>query len=87
MRLARKMGVNKITSLTDSRLVGKQISGEFKTKNKRIEKYVITVKRLVKLFKSFTNKKISRSEADTVNKLTSTWFGHLSKNFMGEVLK
>lgn len=43
LRIIRKMGVEKITTLSDSRLSANQVSGEFETKDKRMEKYVRAV--------------------------------------------
>lgn len=43
LQITRKMRVEKITTLSDSRLATNQVSGEFETKDKRMEKYVRAV--------------------------------------------
>lgn len=55
-----------------------------------MEKYVKAIKMLLKLFKSFPINQIPRSEnsrADTLRKLASTCFGHISKEVLVEVIK
>lgn len=53
MRLAKQMGAEAVVALTNSRLTANQINESFKTNDKRMEKYVKIVQRLVKLFKEF----------------------------------
>lgn len=84
------MGVDTITILMDLKLAGNQINGEFEARDKRMEKYVKVVQRLVKPLKEFTIKQIPRGKnrrADTLSKLASTYFDHLSKKVLVEVLK
>lgn len=79
-----------VTTLTDLRLAANQVRGEFEARDKRMENYLKAVQTLVKPFNSFTIKKIPRSEnrrAETLSKLTSMCFGHLSKEVMVKVLK
>lgn len=53
IRLAKRMGANRKLALTDSRLTTNQIKEEFKARDKKIEKYMKVVQRLVKELKSF----------------------------------
>nr|KAJ0209871.1 hypothetical protein LSAT_V11C400159220 [Lactuca sativa] len=90
LRLAKQMGVEAVAALTDSRLAANQVNGSFETRDKRMERYVKTVRQLTKSFKEFTIKQIPRSEnrrADALTKLASTCFNHLSKKVLVEVLK
>lgn len=84
------MGAEAVAALTDSRLATNQVYGSFKTRDKRMEKYVKIVQQLTKSFKEFTIKQIPRSKnrrMDALSKLASTCFDHLSKKVLVEVLK
>lgn len=88
--LAKQMGAEAVTTLTDSRLAANQINGSFEAKDKRMEKYVKIAQWLIKSFNKFVIKHITRSEnkrADALSKLASTCFDHLSKKVLVEVLK
>lgn len=90
LRLAKQMGVEAIAALTDSRLVSNHINRSFEARNKRMEVYVKIVQQLTKSFKEFTIKQIPRSEnrrEDTLRKLASRCFDHLSRKVLVEVLK
>ena len=64
-----QMGVEMITTLTDSRLASNEINGEFKARDKRMEKYVKSVQRIVEPFKEFIIKQILRGENRRANAL------------------
>lgn len=88
LRLTVKMGVEKVTALANLRLAANQIIGEFETKDKWIEKYVKVVQRITIPLKSFIIKQIPRRSnirGDTLRKLLSTCFGHLSKEVLAIV--
>lgn len=90
LRLTIKIGAEKIVALTDSHLVAYQITKEFEAKDKRMERYVKAVQLITSSLKSFTKRQIPRGSnrrADTLSKLASTCFGHLSKEVLVEVLK
>lgn len=48
LRLAKQMGADIVTMLTDSRLATNQINGSFEERDKRMERYVNIVKQLTK---------------------------------------
>lgn len=50
LRLAKQMGVEALTALTDLRLTANQVNGSFVAKDKRMERYVKMVQRLTKSF-------------------------------------
>lgn len=84
LRLAKQMGAEAIVALTDSRLAANQVNGDFETKDKRMEKYVKVVQRLVEPFKEFTIKQIPRGEnrrADALGRLVSACFDHYLSYF------
>lgn len=90
LRLARQMGADTITTLTDLRLAVHWVNGEFEARDKRMEKYIKVVQILVEHLNKFTIKQIPRGKnrrANALNKLASTCFGHLSKKVLVEVLK
>ena len=53
LRLAVTMGAEQIEAMTDLRLAANQVSGEFKTQDKRMEKYVKAVQQITSTLKSF----------------------------------
>ena len=57
LKLTVTMGVERVTAMTDSCLAANQVSGEFKTKEKRMEKYVKVVQQITSTLKSFEIKK------------------------------
>nr|KAJ0186576.1 hypothetical protein LSAT_V11C900479430 [Lactuca sativa] len=50
--LAVTMGAERVIALTDSRLAANQVTGEFETKDKRMEKYVKTVQQITSTLKA-----------------------------------
>lgn len=78
--LAKQMGEEVITVLTDLRLAANQINGNFEARDQRMETYVKIVKQLVQSFKGFVIKHVSRSKnrrVDALSKLALTCFDHL----------
>nr|KAJ0215899.1 hypothetical protein LSAT_V11C300156660 [Lactuca sativa] len=53
LRLVVTMGAERVTAMTDSRLAANQVSREFETKDKRMEKYVKAVQQITSTLKSF----------------------------------
>lgn len=78
LRVAVKMGAEKVTTLIDSRLAANQITGEFGAKDKRMEKYVKAIQQIT----SSLNRR-----AAALSKIASTCFVHLSKEVLVEVIK
>ena len=89
LRLAREMEIEHIEAFSDSLLITNQINGTYDTKDDRMRKYVQAVKRMANIFKRFSIKQIPRGDnrkADTLSKLASTSFDHLTKEVLVEVL-
>lgn len=89
LRLENKMEAERVISMTESRLAASQINREFEKKDKRMEKYVKSVKKLTSPLKRFPVKQImyKKKRRDALNKLASTFFDHLSKKVLVEVPK
>lgn len=90
LRLAVKMGAERIVALTDSYLAANQVTREFEVKDKRMEKYVKAVQQITILLNSFSikqNPRGSNRRADALSRLASTCFCHLSKEVLVEVVK
>ncbi|KAI3708071.1 hypothetical protein L2E82_37105 [Cichorium intybus] len=67
-----------------------KVNGVYEARDPRMKRYVETVNNMAKLFDKFTIRQIARSEnrrADTLSKLASTSFDHLTKKVLVEVLK
>ncbi|XP_024009486.1 uncharacterized protein LOC112084569 [Eutrema salsugineum] len=75
LRLAKEIGVKKIQAYCDSQLVANQFSGEYETKNDRMEAYLKVVQDLASEFSEFHLTKIPRGDntsADALAALAST---------------
>ncbi|XP_013632468.1 PREDICTED: 14.7 kDa ribonuclease H-like protein [Brassica oleracea var. oleracea] len=75
LRLEKVVGVNKIETFCDSQLVANQFSGEYETRNDRMNAYLQVVQKLSQDFTNFTLTKIPRndnSSADALAALAST---------------
>nr|GEU75760.1 reverse transcriptase domain-containing protein [Tanacetum cinerariifolium] len=82
LRIAEQMGVKNLQANVDSRLVANQVNGTYITKDLGMIKYLEKVKNLTNTFKEFSIKQVPRGEnkkADTLSKMASTNFAHLSK--------
>ncbi|KFK32028.1 hypothetical protein AALP_AA6G190900 [Arabis alpina] len=74
MRLAQGLNIEYVHAFCDSQLVTSQFSGEYATKDDRMEAYVKIVKDLASTFKEFTLTRIPRGEnvdADALANLAS----------------
>ncbi|GJS79704.1 reverse transcriptase domain-containing protein [Tanacetum coccineum] len=84
------MGVKNLQANIDSRLVANQVNGTYVTKETDMVRYLEKVKTLTSSFKAFSIKQVRRIEnkkADTLSKIASTSFAHLSKQVLVEELK
>ena len=75
LRLAIGMGVKRVKAYVDSQLVASQYSGDYETKNDKMEAYLKIVKRLTKRLDKFELNKIPRGDnapADALAALAST---------------
>nr|GEV69179.1 reverse transcriptase domain-containing protein [Tanacetum cinerariifolium] len=82
LRIAKQMGVKNLQANIDSRLVANQVNETYITKDLGMIKYLEKVKILNNTFKEFSIKQVPRGEnkkADTLSKMASTNFAHLSK--------
>nr|GEZ48723.1 reverse transcriptase domain-containing protein [Tanacetum cinerariifolium] len=88
--IAKQMGVKNLQTHMDSRLVANQINGSYIAKEPGMIQYLEKVKMLANSFKKFSIKQVPRSKdkkADTLSKITSTSFAHLTKQVLVEELK
>ncbi|GJX02420.1 reverse transcriptase domain-containing protein [Tanacetum coccineum] len=90
LKIAEQMGVENLQANVDSRLVANQVNGTCVAKETDMIRYLEKVKTLTSSFKAFSIKQVSRNEnrkADTLSKIASTSFAHLSKQVLVEELK
>ncbi|GJY52385.1 reverse transcriptase domain-containing protein [Tanacetum coccineum] len=91
VRIAEQMGVKNLHANVDSRLVANQVNGTYIAKEPGIIKYLEKVRTLHVLFKVIlyhTSTIVDENKkADTLSKMTSTGFAHLSKQVLVEELK
>ncbi|GKC85410.1 reverse transcriptase domain-containing protein [Tanacetum coccineum] len=90
LRIAKQMDVKNLQAHVDSRLVANQVNGSYVAKESGMIQYLNKVKMLVRSFREFSIKQVSRSEnkkADALSKIASTSFAHLSKQVLVEELK
>ncbi|XP_024015214.1 uncharacterized protein LOC112088924 [Eutrema salsugineum] len=82
LRLAKEIGAQHLHAYCDSQLVASQFSGEYDTKNDRMEAYLQLVKQLAAEFNTFNLTKIPRGEnapADALAALASNSDPHLKR--------
>ncbi|GJW06495.1 reverse transcriptase domain-containing protein [Tanacetum coccineum] len=90
LRIAEQMGVKNLQANVDSRLVANQVNGTYIAKEPGMIKYLKKVKNLTSTFKEFSIKQVPRGEnkkANSLSKMASTSFAHLSKQVLVEELK
>ncbi|KAK9064300.1 hypothetical protein SSX86_015680 [Deinandra increscens subsp. villosa] len=89
LRLAKRMGVKKLSVKVDSLLVTNQTTGEFEVKGETMQRYADKVKELISHFDEFQICQIPRSQnkkADALSKLASLAYAHLTKQVPVEVI-
>ncbi|GKA83266.1 reverse transcriptase domain-containing protein [Tanacetum coccineum] len=90
LRIVEQMSVKNLQANVDSRLVANQVNGTYVAKEADMIRYLEKVRTLTSSFKAFSIRQIPRSEnekADTLSKIASTSFTHLSKQVLVEELK
>nr|GEV12905.1 reverse transcriptase domain-containing protein [Tanacetum cinerariifolium] len=90
LMIAEQMGVKNLQANVDSRLVVNQVNKTYIAKEADMIQYLEKVRTLTNSFRMFSIKQVPRSEnkkADTLSKITSTLFAHLSKQVLVEELK
>nr|GEZ84260.1 reverse transcriptase domain-containing protein [Tanacetum cinerariifolium] len=90
LRIAGQMRVQNLQANMDSKLVANQVNGIYIAKESSMIKYLEKAKNLASTFKGFSIKQISRGKnkkADSLSKITSTSFAHLSKQVLVEELR
>ncbi|GJW35954.1 reverse transcriptase domain-containing protein [Tanacetum coccineum] len=90
LKIVKQMGVQNLQANVDSRLVANQVNRTYIAKENYMIRYLEKVKTLTGSFKVFLIKQVPRSEnkkADTLSKIASTSFAHLSKQVLVEELK
>ncbi|GKF54313.1 reverse transcriptase domain-containing protein, partial [Tanacetum coccineum] len=90
LRIAKQMGVKNLQANIDSRLVANQVNETYVAKETDMIRYMEKVITLTNNFKAFSIRQVLRSEnkkADTLSKIASTSFAHLSKQVLVEELK
>ncbi|GJT60844.1 reverse transcriptase domain-containing protein [Tanacetum coccineum] len=84
------MGVKNLQANLDLWLVANQVNGSYIAKELGIIKYLEKVRALISTFKEFSIKQVPRGEnkkVDTLSKMASTSFVHLTKQVLVEELK
>ncbi|XP_024014438.1 uncharacterized protein LOC112088399 [Eutrema salsugineum] len=82
LRLALELGVRHLHAFCDSQLVASQLSGEYTTKNERMDAYLKATKALISKYETFELTKIPRSEnssADALAALASSSDPHMKR--------
>ncbi|GKD10603.1 reverse transcriptase domain-containing protein, partial [Tanacetum coccineum] len=90
LRITEQMGVKNLIAKVDSRLVANQINGLYEAKEQSMTLYLEKAKTLIDSFEIFSIELVSRSEnkkANTLSKIASTSFAHLTKQVLVETLK
>nr|GEU98999.1 reverse transcriptase domain-containing protein [Tanacetum cinerariifolium] len=90
LRIATQMGVKHVQVNVDSKLVANQVLGTYVAKEDNMIKYLEIVKGLICGFTTFSISQVPRSKnkkADSLSKIASTSFAHLSKQVLVEVLE
>ncbi|GJX79377.1 reverse transcriptase domain-containing protein [Tanacetum coccineum] len=89
IRIAEQIRVKTLQTHVDSRLVANQINGSYIAKEPGMIQYLEKVKTLASCFKKFSIKQVPRSEnkkADSLSKIMSTGFAHLTNQVLVEEL-
>ncbi|XP_071692820.1 uncharacterized protein [Rutidosis leptorrhynchoides] len=87
MRIAQKLGAEKLQAYVDSQLVANQINGTFDTNDKSMQSYLALVHSLADTFVDFRISQVPRSQnkqADVLSKLADLIFNHLEKKILVE---
>ncbi|XP_024016302.1 uncharacterized protein LOC112089777 [Eutrema salsugineum] len=71
LRLAVELGVRHLHAFCDSQLVASQLSGEYTTKNERMDAYLTATKVLIAKFETFELTKIPRGENSSADELAA----------------
>ncbi|GJW81223.1 reverse transcriptase domain-containing protein [Tanacetum coccineum] len=90
LRIAAQMGVRNIQVSVDSKLVANQVLGTYVVKEENMIKYLEKVKNLVSGFANFSISQVPRNKnkkVESLSKIASTSFAHLSKQVLVEVIK
>ena len=90
MRLGKAIGAKNLLVQNDSKLVIRQIKGEYEAKEKRMQKYLKLTKHLTQEFDTVEFIQIPRSQnmgADEVSKLSSSKEGEISTDLAMEIQK
>ncbi|GJS23667.1 reverse transcriptase domain-containing protein [Tanacetum coccineum] len=90
LRIVALMRVRNVHVNIDSKLVANQVLGAYVAKEENMIKYLEKVKSLVSGFANFSISQVPRSKnkkADSLSKIASTSFAHLSKQVLVEILK
>ena len=90
LRLTKTVGAKFISAFCDSQLVANQISGEFETRDERMEAYAQLVKGMTNQFEKFELTRIPRGEnttADALAALASTSNPTISRIIPVEAIK
>ncbi|GKF66599.1 reverse transcriptase domain-containing protein, partial [Tanacetum coccineum] len=87
--IAQEMEIAKVAIILDSQLLVNQIKGTFAAKQTSIKDYLQKVKTALRGFEEYIVEHVRRNhnkKADTLSKLTSITFEHLTKEVLVEVL-
>ena len=90
LRLGRALGVKHLLVQNDSKLVTRQIKGEYEAKEERMQKYLRLTKHLTQEFDKVEFVQVPRSQntmADEISKLASSKEGGMNKDLAMEAQK
>nr|GEU60945.1 reverse transcriptase domain-containing protein [Tanacetum cinerariifolium] len=90
LHIADEMGVQNLEVKVDSMLVENQINGSYVAKEQSMVRYLEKARTIINNFRKFSIEQVRRSKnkkADTLSKIASTSFAHLTKQILAEVLK
>ncbi|GKD47004.1 reverse transcriptase domain-containing protein, partial [Tanacetum coccineum] len=88
LKIAQKIKVRALNVKVDSKLVAKQINGEYVAYNKNMVQYLAKAGEHVKAFKNFTIQNIPRNQnqkVDILSKLALVALNHFTKEILVEV--
>ncbi|CAL8175951.1 unnamed protein product [Prunus armeniaca] len=89
LRLAKSLGVERLTICSDSQLVVNQLITEFEAKDESMVAYLVQTCRLLDQFNAYQIRQIPRSEnnhADALSRLASAIDDHVGRHVLVEVL-
>ena len=88
LRLGRALGIKHLLVKNDSKLVIRQINGDYEAKEERMQKYLKLTKHLIQEFEEVVFEQVPRSQntaADEISKLASSEDGQMDEDLAMEI--